>query len=459
MSNSRLWTTVLSRVQLDISPGNYYTYLAKTELSNIKSDPNNGPATATVSCPNEFVRKQIKKLYKTQLESYLSDIAGQPHRLTLQVGTQNTAVKTNPADLPLFRSNNLHSLNKSTNSFASSSSPQLNPRFTLKTFVVGNSNNLAHAAALGVVDNPGQIYNPLFVYGGVGVGKTHLMQAIGHELLRRQPHFKLVYTTSEEFTNDLVVSIRNKNTSKMKNKYRSADILLVDDIQFLAGKDFSQEEFFHTFNSLYMSGKQIVLTSDRRPDEIIELEQRLVSRFLGGLTVDVQSPDYEMRLAIIRLKLDGLRVDFKPEVVDFLAKTLKSNTREIEGSLIKLASLTRQAGAPLELSRVKQFFGIKNHHQTKTPSTKKIISLSAKIYGYKTSDLVGQCRQANLTESRQIAMYLIREELDLPYKTIGHLFGNRDHTTVLHATRKIDRLYQTNQTIRSRVVDIKSKLT
>jgi chromosomal replication initiator protein len=331
----------------------------------------------------------------------------------------------------------------------------LNPRFTFETYIVGGSNNLAFAAGKAVSENPGERHNPLFIWGGVGVGKTHLMHAIGHEITRGGVN-KVTYVTSEQFTSDLISSLKSRRIDEFKKRYRKVGALLVDDIQFLAGKESTQEEFFHTFNELYMKGVQIVLTSDTKPQDIGQLEERLVSRFLGGLTADIGLPDFEMRQAILKQKADELRVRVDSLVIEALAENIVTNARELEGVLMRLVNAALASGKEIDLDMVDEIVGMtRKIEKKKPPRPIKIISLVAKDFEYRNKDLVGKSRKAELVKARHIAMYLLREELGTQLVKVGELFGGRDHTTVMHAVEKIRKEVDDDQEVRNKVMNLK----
>ncbi|MGO4971689.1 chromosomal replication initiator protein DnaA [[Clostridium] aminophilum] len=317
----------------------------------------------------------------------------------------------------------------------------LNPKYTFETFVVGKNNNFAHAAALAVAESPGNMYNPLFIYGGVGLGKTHLMHSIGHFILKNNPDAKVLYVTSEKFTNELIDAIRNKDnisTTEFRNKYRNNDVLLIDDIQFIIGKDSTQEEFFNTFNALYEAQKQIVISSDKPPKQIETLEERLKSRFEQGLTVDIQSPDYETRMAILRKKeeMDGFNID--NEVIKFIANNIKSNIRQLEGALTKVVALSKlnkqEITVELAEEALKDLISPNEKHEV-TPEL--ILNVVADHYGITPNDIISQKRSREVVVPRQIVMYLCRQMTSTPLKTIGNYLGGRDHTTILHGQEKI----------------------
>ncbi len=290
------------------------------------------------------------------------------------------------------------------------------------------------------------------------MAKTHLVQAVGHEIIKSDPSKKILYATAETFANDLVSALREKTVSAFKRKYRQPDVLIIDDVQFIAGKEYIQEEFFHTFNSLYIAEKQIILTSDRKPEEIRQVEDRLISRFMGGLTVDVQPPDFEMRLAIIKQKAEQKGIAIPEDAANFIAETVQSNARELEGNLSQIVAKAEAANSPITLEFVKEFFGVKKTSPTKKVHYRRIISVVAKTFNIKTSDLCGKTRKKQVALARHIAAYLLRRELQMPLKRVGELLGGRDHTTIIHAEEKIDRAFSTNQQIRHQIIQIQKTI-
>ncbi len=316
--------------------------------------------------------------------------------------------------------------------------PNLNPKYTFATFVVGNSNKFAHAAAMAVAESPARAYNPLFIYGGVGLGKTHLMHAIGHYILDKNPNMRIVYASSEKFTNELINAIRDDKTEEFRQKYRNVDVLLIDDIQFLAGKERTQEEFFHTFNALHEASKQIVLTSDRPPKEIPTLEDRLRSRFEWGLIADIQPPDLETRIAILRKKAELEDIHIPDEVIVFIANQIPSNIRELEGALVRVTAFCNLNNVKPSLSIAQEVLkDVFPKKETQKVSVTVIQRVVAEHFGLKPSMLRARKRSKDIAYPRQIAMYLARELTDLSLPSIGEEFGGRDHTTVLHACEKI----------------------
>ncbi len=335
----------------------------------------------------------------------------------------------------------------------------LNENYTFNNFVVGDSNKLAHAASLAVAKNPGHSYNPLFIYGGVGLGKTHLIQAIGHYVLDTKPALKVVYVTSEIFTNEVIRSIQKGKMNDFHNKYRSVDVLLIDDIQFLAGKERTQEEFFHTFNTLHNNYKQIVITSDRLPKEIPTLEDRLRSRFEWGLMVDIAPPDFETRVAILKKKAEKEKIKVPDDVIYYIAENIKSNIRELEGALIRLLAHASLNNSEITLDFTKRILsGIFGKIEKKKIDAEEIKNVVSSYFSISVEDIEGGKRSQDYTIPRQIAMYLIRELTNLSLPQIGNLFGGRDHTTVLYSIDKIKRELKKDENLKAAVEEIRRML-
>lgn len=416
---SIIWNSLLEELEPVLSPASFETWLKTARLIEIKDD------VAVIAAPNTFAKEWLETRLHPTLKSTLSALAGK---------TINVKIIVDEALIERESSVNVKSEQKE------ATAPQLNSRYTFDTFVVGSGNRMAHAAALAVAENPGKAYNPLFIYGGVGLGKTHLMQAIGHYIIAKNKGLKVVYISSESFTNELINSIRDHTTVEFRGKYRSVDLLLIDDIHFLAGKETTQEEFFHTFNALYEAGKQIVISSDRPPKEIPTLEERLISRFEWGLTVDIQPPDLETRIAILRKKAELDLISVPDEVINFIAERVVSNIRELEGALIKViasASLTKRP-ITLELAQecLASLFlnGGEKKHPATIPEIQKVV---AEYYGISIDEIRGQRRTRESAFPRQVAMYISRELTNASLPAIGREFGGRDHSTVIYAYEKI----------------------
>lgn len=338
----------------------------------------------------------------------------------------------------------------------------LNPNLIFDNFIVGKSNNVAYAASQAVSQNPGKGYNPLFIYGGVGLGKTHLMMAVGNAVLSKFPNKKIAYFSSEKFTNEYIYSISTKSTDKFRERYRSCDIILVDDIQFIAGKDSTQEEFFHTFNDIVGRGGHVLMTSDRTPEEIPQLEERLSSRFKGGMMVDVGLPDYEMRVAIIQSKCQDMGEHIEPPAVDFLASRITTNTRELQGKLFQIISKLKTNGWIGTLENVRTAWGEESTQSASLGNTinpQRVLQVIHHHFSIKKSELLGSRRTKNLVIPRQIAMYLLNAEMGLPLERVGELLGGRDHTTVMHGVKQIELALSTNEQIRREIQLIKQELS
>ena len=325
----------------------------------------------------------------------------------------------------------------------------VNPRFTFENFVVGSSNRFAHAACLAVAESPAKAYNPLFIYGGVGLGKTHLMQAIANKIRQSNPKLRHCYLTSEKFTNELIEAIRHRSTTQFRQKYRNLDVLLIDDIHFIAGKESTQEEFFNTFNSLHNDRKQIIISSDRPPNAIANLAERLKSRFVWGLSTDIQAPDFETRVAILKKKIEREPVSVPEEVIYFIAQEIKSNIRELEGALIRVVAYSLLEEKPISLDMTKAVLKDMVKETTKAINTDLIQKAVADQYNISLSDLRNKRRSRNIVFPRQVAMYLSRQLTNLSLPEIGEAFGGKDHTTVLHSWKKIDTDLKTNQNLKN----------
>ncbi len=404
--------------------------------------------TMIFEVPNHYARGWLNDRYSQLIKETLKEIAGQDFSIQFLLANELSDLYTSKQ-------------NQKTNQFncEDNTPTYLNPKYTFETFVVGNSNRFAHAACLAVADSPAKAYNPLFIYGGVGLGKTHLMHAIGQYILENSNRIKVSYVTSEKFTNDLINSIKDDKTVEFRNKYRSADILLIDDIQFLAGKERTQEEFFHTFNSLYEANKQIVISSDRPPKEIPTLEDRLRSRFEWGLIADIQPPDLETRIAILRKKAQLENLHVPDDTIFYIADKIQSNIRELEGALIRViayASLNSLDITPELAAQV-----LKEVHtlsQPKQITTEIIQEVVAEHFNIRIDDFKAKKRTRSVAFPRQIAMYLTRELTDLSLPQIGQYFGGRDHTTVLHACDKITNELINNPSLQEIIRNLMDKI-
>ena len=439
---------LLLKEEHDISDISYHTWL---EPLTPYSYENN---TVTVIVPEQTFLKFVNKKYGLILKVTISEFIGQECEINFKVKEQVEDMED--------RGPQLIANPKMPVSPDAIQSANLNPKYTFDTFVVGSNNNLAHAAALAVAESPGEIYNPLFIYGGVGLGKTHLMHAIAHFILKNDPKAKILYVTSETFTNELIDAIRNKNnitTTEFREKYRNNDVLLIDDIQFIIGKESTQEEFFHTFNTLYESKKQIIISSDKPPKEIETLEERLRSRFEWGLTVDIQSPDYETRMAILRKKeeMEGYNID--NEVIKYIATHVKSNIRELEGALTKIVALSRLNKCDITLRLAEEALkDIISPGSQREVTAELILQIVADHFGLTPLDITSQRRSKEIVYPRQITMYLCRSMMDIPLQSIGKVLGGRDHTTIIHGCEKIAADLKKDDSLKNTIEILKKKI-
>ncbi|MFC4077227.1 chromosomal replication initiator protein DnaA [Salinithrix halophila] len=438
-----LWAQALEHIQGKLSKPSYETWLQATEAVDYRDE------TLIISAPNEFARDWLESRYANLVRDTLQEVTG------AVIGVQFI---THSAARPEVEEESAPTLEKPQ---AEPESPKtmLNSRYTFDTFVIGSGNRFAHAASLAVAEAPAKAYNPLFIYGGVGLGKTHLMHAIGNYVQSHPSHTRVVYLSSEKFTNEFINSIRDNRTDDFRNKYRSVDILLIDDIQFLAGKEQTQEEFFHTFNALHEESKQIVISSDRPPKAIPTLEDRLRSRFEWGLITDIQPPDLETRIAILRKKAIADKLDIDSEVMAFVADRIDTNIRELEGALIRVVAYSALMNQPvsteLAAEALKDIIG---NAQPKVIGIPDIQQAVSSYYHMRVEDLKGKKRTKTVALPRQIAMYLSRELTDCSLPKIGEEFGGRDHTTVIHAHEKISRTLSMDTSMRKAVEDIQKRL-
>ena len=400
-------------------------------------------------------KKFIVNKFSLPLKVSIEEITGQEFDLEFQLSSELEELPNEPIAPAVI---NKEEVKKETNQY-----PFLNPRYTFDTFVVGNNNTFAHAASLAVAESPGEIYNPLFIYGGVGLGKTHLMHSIAHYILEQNPSAKVIYVTSEKFTNELIEAIRNKadtnSIAEFRKKYRNIDVLLIDDIQFIIGKESTQEEFFHTFNTLHESKKQIIISSDKPPKDMEILEERLRSRFEWGLNVDIKSPDYETRMAILKKKeeLDGLSID--NEVMKYIATNIKSNIRELEGALTQIVARSRLINKEVDVALAEEALKDLISPNNKRDITIELITgIVAEHYNINVSDLISAKKSRNIAFPRQICMYLCRDLTEISFQDIGHYFGNRDHTTIIHGCDKVQKDLEMDLNLKNTIEVLKKKI-
>lgn len=466
MTNTHeLWQAVLGELELSLSKANFTTWFKNTFISSFDDD------AVVISVPNTFTKAWLEKKYNPAILKSLRTVSKMPVKeilykvdvrpQTKPLANQKTvqAIDIRPsgaASATQTTRTNTAVLTKKTGNGTDSS---LNEKYTFETFIVGKGSELAHAAAVAVSENPGTKYNPLFIYGGVGLGKTHLLQAIGNEKLQTSAKSKVLYVTCEKFTNDFINAIKSGKGKEFKDIYRNVDLLMIDDIQFLSGKDGTQEEFFHTFNTLHENNKQVVMTSDRPPKQIPALEHRLISRFEWGMTADISSPDFETRIAILESKCKERNYELDPEIIRYIATIIQSNVRELEGALNKNIAYHQFKNTQPTLEGVKSLlasFG--PSHNKKNVTVRQVLNTVAQYFDVNESEMLGKCREKRLAFPRQIIMYLMREEMSASYPTIGQEIGGRDHTTAMHAYEKISRELDNSPKLRQDIDLIKQRL-
>ena len=409
-----------------------------------------------VAVKNDFFKTMLEENYAQVIEGVLAGIMSKNIKLIIETMDNGSSGSEAAEEMPAVpaKREQQQLFNENT-SVQQSDESNLNPKYVFETFVIGNSNRFAHAAAQAVANDPAHAYNPLFLYGGVGLGKTHLMHAIGNRIKQNNPSMKVLYTSSEKFTNEIINSIQNKTTEAFRQKYRNIDCLIIDDIQFLKGKEQTQVEFFHTFNALKDADKQIIISSDRPPREIETLEDRLRSRFDQGLTADIQTPDLETRMAILRTKAASDNIVLPTEVITLLATNIATNIREIEGAYNKIVAYTSLMHMPITVETAQKVLSdMGNDCKTRTITYEGIIKVVADHYNVKQDELFNKKRTQNIAFPRQVAMYLCRELADLSYPRIGELFGGRDHTTVIHAYEKISNFKNSNLAFQNELQEI-----
>lgn len=409
-----------------------------------------------VAVKNDFFKTMLEENYAQVIEGVLAGMMSKNIKLIIETMDNGNSGSEAAEEMPAVpaKREQQQLFNENT-SVQQPDESNLNPKYVFETFVIGNSNRFAHAAAQAVANDPAHAYNPLFLYGGVGLGKTHLMHAIGNRIKQNNPSMKVLYTSSEKFTNEIINSIQNKTTEAFRQKYRNIDCLIIDDIQFLKGKEQTQVEFFHTFNALKDADKQIIISSDRPPREIETLEDRLRSRFDQGLTADIQTPDLETRMAILRTKAASDNIVLPTEVITLLATNIATNIREIEGAYNKIVAYTSLMHMPITVETAQKVLSdMGNDIKTRTITYEGIIKVVADHYNVKQDELFNKKRTQNIAFPRQVAMYLCRELADLSYPRIGELFGGRDHTTVIHAYEKISNFKNSNLAFQNELQEI-----
>lgn len=456
-TRDQVWKEVLESIKVVVSAATFSTWLSKTHLVELNNKADR--YSAQIGCPSPIIKSMIEQRYFDLITDSLSKSLGLPVDITFTVKQPPipvTIASNHQAPAPLFQPQVQTSPEQLSHRFIVA---RLRPFFTFENFAVSASNQMAWAATEAVAANPGSAYNPLFLWGGVGVGKSHLMNAVGISIVRQEPDAKVLFCTGEDFTNDIVEGIRSKTTSAFRDKYRKLKALLVDDIQFIAGKDTVQEEFFHTFNAVTTAGGQVIMTSDRPPSEIAKLEERLRSRFEAGLIVDIAPPDFELRCAIVQIKAQEKNLNIPTEVVHLIAGNIET-ARKIEGVLVRLSSEVRLRRVEINEDLVKNLLGTTTEDiaRKRTLTPDGVIDAVSGHFSIHRRALMGKARSRIVARPRQILMYLLRTELGLPLEEVGKLVGGRDHTTVMHAVDKITSLASLDVRIREDLQGIKRSL-
>jgi len=448
---SKLWDDTLAHLELNLSPQHFSTWIKPLKLVKIEHD------MVYLEVPNRFVLDWVKENYSKLIQKNLSDLSAVSYRLHFDVSNQ--AIEKLPRTTPVVEKPVAIAAKKSIVNNTHTADLNLNRKYTFEEFVSGSSNQFAYAAAMAVASNPATTYNPLFIYGGVGLGKTHLVNAIGNAILKKSPQMRICYYTSEKFMNELINSLRYNRMDEFRNKFRSMDVLLIDDIQFIAGKERTQEEFFHTFNALYESHKQIIVTSDKFPKDIPGLEERLRSRFEWGLIADIQAPDVETKLAILKMKAEQNSINLPEDVSLFLANSICNNVRELEGYLIRIGAYASLTSVPVSLEMARDVLKDILIERNRELSVEEILKKVSLHFNIKVSDIKSAKRLKAVVLPRQIAMYISRQLTSSSYPEIGDRFGGKDHSTIIHAIRKIEKLMEEDFQLKSTIDNLKKELT
>lgn len=470
MQDNSLWQAVLGEIELSVSRASYVTWFKSTRMLRHKDN------VLVIGVPNVFIKQQLERKFNQLITETLQKNGVKPDNIEYKIYTPALDKNEGDDSVIFTRSENRRptTLNPShTDGPRNSSVSQgqritagtlthsyrqgLNERYTFDNFIVGSGNELAYAACQAIAQAPGTKYNPLFLYGGVGIGKTHLIQAVGNAVLANNPSAHIVYVSTEQFVQEFLDAIRYKKNTDFAGYYRSADILIVDDMQFIAGKEKTQEEFFHTFNALHQANKQIIISSDKPPKDIPTLEERLRSRFAWGMSIDMQTPDFETRCAIVQTKAMTSSVNLPQSVVEFLATHFQTNIRELEGALNQLLAFCEMRGLPVDVGVATSLLGAAKT-RPKHISAKQIIERTAKHFQLTLDDILGPKRDKDIVVPRQVAMYILRSELHLSFPKIARELGRKDHTTAIHSVEKIEKESATNPDLRAAIAEIKDRL-
>lgn len=456
MQDDRVWQAVLGEIELSISRGNYVTWFKNTRLLRFKDN------VLTVGVPNVFVKQQLERKYNNLVLETLAKNQVVPDHIDYKIHNDTASKPKNEEETlelnPLTQTTeHTRPQPTPTNSLSHSYRQGLNEKYTFDSFIVGSGNELAYAACQAIAANPGTKYNPLFIYGGVGIGKTHLIQAVGNAIASNNPNTRIVYVSTEQFVQEFIDAVRYKKNTDFAGYYRNADVLIIDDMQFIAGKDKTQEEFFHTFNALHQANKQIIISSDKPPKDIPTLEERLRSRFAWGMSIDMQNPDFETRCAIVQAKADVVSIKLPSDVVAYLANHIQTNIRELEGALNQLLAFCEMRQLEPDLTIVSSLLSA-NKNRPKHLSARQVVERVSKHFQIPLDDILGPKRDKDIVVPRQIAMYILRSELHLSFPKIARELGRKDHTTAIHSVEKVENELSFDAVIRQHVSEIKERL-
>ena len=452
MQNTHVWQAVLGEVELTVSRGSFVTWFKNTQL--LRSD-----ATLTViGVPNVFIKQQLERKFADTIRDILAKNGVVSSRIEFKIhSVSSTSTRIVDEPMQQYTPTEKKPAGARQSGLTHAYRQGLNEKYTFENFIVGTGNELAYAACQAIAQSPGTKYNPLFLYGGVGIGKTHLVQAVGNEIVHLNPKAHVVYLSSEQFVQEFLDAIRYKKNTDFAGFYRSADVLIIDDIQFIAGKEKTQEEFFHTFNALHQANKQIIICGDRPPSDIPTLEERLRSRFAWGMSIDMQIPDFETRCAIVQTKASQHDVTLDQPVVEFLANLVTTNIRELEGVLNQLLAYCEMRNLPPDLAVATTLFSF-DKKRPKHLSARQVIDKTARHFQIVIDDMLGPKRDKDIVVPRQVAMYILRSELHLSFPKIAHELGRKDHTTAIHSVEKIEREINEDPHMRQHIIEIKEKL-
>lgn len=456
MQDDHLWQAVLGEIELSVSRGNYVTWFKNTRLLRFKDN------ILTIGVPNVFVKQQLERKYNDLISELLAKNHATPDKIDYKIHTdlsknssdEEESISLNPSDQ---RPSTVKAQSMNGSSLSHSYRQGLNERYTFENFIVGSGNELAYAACQAIAANPGTKYNPLFIYGGVGIGKTHLIQAVGNAIIANKPGTRVVYVSTEQFVQEFIDAVRYKKNTDFAGYYRNADVLIIDDMQFIAGKDKTQEEFFHTFNALHQANKQVIISSDKPPKDIPTLEERLRSRFAWGMSIDMQNPDFETRCAIVQSKAEVKGMILPADVVEYLANHIQTNIRELEGALNQLIAFCEMRGLEPDAEIVSGLLSA-NKSRPKHLSSRQVIEKISKHFQVSMDDLLGPKRDKDIVVPRQVAMYILRSELHLSFPKIARELGRKDHTTAIHSVEKIEQELTFDAIMRQHVSEIKERL-